>query len=161
MGISTSASYKIGPMGKTGAGTGHQRPRAVSRANNKPLRGPNQEEITTVTDFLIDPQSGQLLFAVAGSGRGAAGETFRLIPIEALDTSRATEGFTLHLSRSQWDQVGTLTDQELKGRIAINPEHQQRLTRQFSLRGAAANTGTTEVIRAGDLARTARRCPPQ
>lgn len=122
---------------------------ALSRIVGRPLHAANDEQLTTITDFLIDPQSGRVHFALAGSGSGPRGETFRIIPMAALQSSPGNDKFTLRMDRNRWDQVGTLLESRLQGKIKINQEHQERLSRQFALGGQPAPE--VELMRASQF----------
>ncbi len=122
----------------------------LQRMAGKPLRGSGQEELGSVSDFLIDPQTGHVRYAVVPSGAGASGETYRIIPIAALDPTSGHEGLRISLGKAQWNQVGTMTEQELKGSIALNDEQRQRLMQQFSIT-QPAQSGSNELVRASQL----------
>ena len=118
--------------------------------SGKPLRGSGQEQLGTVSDFLLDPQSGELRFAVVPSGAGGAGETYRLIPVAALDPTSGTDGLRISLGKAQWDQVGTVTEQRLQGSITVSDDQRQRLQQQFSLAQPLDGSNST-LLRATQL----------
>lgn len=122
---------------------------ALRNLAGKPLRGSNQEQFSTIEDFLIDPQTGQLHFAVSPSGSGPSGETFRIIPMTALTASPNGDVFTVHLDRSKWDQVGTLIESRLKNRVSVDRDHLERLARQFGTPSQAQ--GDQNLVRASEL----------
>lgn len=124
---------------------------SFGQVSGKPLRSANREELGTVTDFLIDPQSGQVRFAVVPSGGDPSNPGFRLVPLAALDAAAGGDGFTLRLDRGQWDQAGTITEREMQGKFTLNSEHQDRLNRQFALANQTAASGDLEVVRASQL----------
>lgn len=124
---------------------------ALSQHVGKPLRGSNQEQLGTISDFLIDPKSGQVRFVVVPSGAGEGGETFRLVPMAALQSTMGTDGLTARIDKSKWDQVGTMTQQELPSRVTLNTDQLQRLSQQFGLTGSAQETTTGELVRASSL----------
>lgn len=124
---------------------------SLQKLAGKPLRGGAQEELGTISDFLIDPQTGHVRYAVAPSGAGSSGETYRLIPISALDPTSGTEGLRISISKAQWDQVGTMTEQELKGSVSLNEDQRQRLTQQFALRQQPTQPAAGELLRASQL----------
>lgn len=122
---------------------------AMGKLAGHPLNASNGEQLSTISDFLIEPQSGRVHFAVAGSGAGPGGETYRIIPMSVLASSPGGETFTVRMDRNQWDAVGTLVESRLQGRVSINDDHQQRLHRQFALPGQPAPA--VELIRASQL----------
>ena len=115
----------------------------------KPLRGANQEQFGTVSDFLVDAKTGRVHYAVVPSGAGASGETFRLVPMAALERAGGTDGLAVRIGKAQWDQVGTMTQQELPARVALNPEQQARIAQQF----AVQNQPGQDAAAAGELVR--------
>jgi sporulation protein YlmC with PRC-barrel domain len=125
----------------------------LSQLAGKPVRGANQEQLGTVSDFLVEPKSGRIHYAIVPSGAGAAGETFRLVPVGALEPRSGVEGITVRIAQAQWDQVGTMTQAELPARVSLNDEQRQRLTQQFAVANQpgfdAGNPG--ELVRASSL----------
>jgi sporulation protein YlmC with PRC-barrel domain len=105
---------------------------AVGHLAGQPVRAANQEELGKISDFLIDPQSGRVHFAVTTGG----GNIFRIVPMSALQPGSGSSGLKLALDRAQWDQINTMTEQELLNRVAIDSTRQQQLQQQFRL-GAA------------------------
>lgn len=122
---------------------------ALNAIAGRPLRTINGEELGQVTDYLIDPQTGAIHFALVPSGGGAEGSTFRVVPIGALDTS-SPERLTVKIGQSQWDRVGTMLDQRLQGRIVLNSEQRERLGREFSMNGTPSDN-VAEFVRASQL----------
>lgn len=116
----------------------------LGKLAGKPLRGAQQEQFSTIHDFLIEPQSGRVHFALSPSGSN----TFRIVPMSAIDVVGNNE-LALRIDRGQWDRVGTLTDQQLQGRVSVDEAHQRRLMDQFSLGQADAAVGG--LIRASTL----------
>lgn len=133
--------------------TGESDAFSLSQLAGKPVRGANQEQLGTVSDFLIDPPSGALMFAIVPSGGGGAGETFRLLPMTAVNPSSGNDGLNVWVNQDQWNRVGTLTQAEIPARFTMNTEHLQRLASQFSVAGMPApNVGATgELVRASAL----------
>src|SRR5687767_14659821 len=66
----------------------------------KPLRGSSGEELGTISDFLIEPQTGRVRFAVVPSGAGEGGETYRLVPMAALERTGGTDGLTARIAKA-------------------------------------------------------------
>lgn len=117
----------------------------LGQLSGKPVRGANQEEFGTLADFLIEPTSGRVHFAVAPAG----GNTFRIMPMSALQQGSGTAGVLLALDRARWDRVGTISQTELEPRVTIDAAHQQRLHEQFQL--AAAEQPLEGLMRASRL----------
>lgn len=131
-------------------------PRAESfglqRMAGRPVRSRNGEQLSTVTDFLVDPQTGRVHFAILPSGAGPHGMTYRIVPISAF--VGADEGaLILGLDRAQWDRVGTIEEPLLKDRVTIDVDHQERLSRQLGLsrKEVYDGRGPAELVRATSL----------
>lgn len=126
----------------------------LSRLAGRPLRSPSQEDLGTIADFLVEAQSGKVRFAVVPAGAGQGGETFRLVPIEAMDSNADGEAFTSRIDRAKWDQVGTRTAEQTQARVTLSVEEQQRLADQYALGnqpGFNDNRATLELVRASSL----------
>ncbi len=121
----------------------------MTRLAGRPVRSANGEELSTITDFLVDPQTGRVHFAILPSGGGAHGMTYRIVPISAF-TGATRDALVLRLDHAQWDRVGTMEESQLGGRVTIDVDHQQRLARQLGLsqRDVYDGRGNAELVRA-------------
>jgi sporulation protein YlmC with PRC-barrel domain len=117
----------------------------LAKIVGKPVRNQNQEELSTLQDFLVDPQTGRVHFAVVDSGSN----TSRIVPMRALQAGSGTEGLVVQRPRPEWDQVGTMSAEQLQGSVTIDDDHQQRLARQFAL--GSAEPAARDLIRASAL----------
>lgn len=126
---------------------------SLAQLVGKPVRGANQEQLSEIADFLIVAETGQVQFALVPSGGGASGQTYRLVPVTAVDPAAGGEGITLRLNREQWDKVGTVTEAEVPARFTMSTDHLQRLAGQFTVSGhAAPDVGAKgELVRASAL----------
>lgn len=113
---------------------------------DKPIRNAAQEVLGTLTDFLIDPRTGKIEFAVVPSGVDAAGETYRLIPVAVLDPASGAEGLRAQISTTQWHQVESIPDQQLRGNVSLNPARRQRLNQQFGITSYNNNPGMSSAL---------------
>lgn len=126
--------------------------RALGRMVNQPIRANTNEPLSHVVDYLVEPVSGQLRYAVVPSGRGPEGETFRLVPIAALDPSSNEQGLKIRIDRWRWDQVGTLTQGWLRDRVSMDASHRHRIAQQFGGHEALPDDGATVMlVRASSL----------
>lgn len=107
---------------------------SIGRLAGKPVRAANHEELGRISDFLIDQRTGQVHFAIVSTGYN----TFRLVPMSALQSGSGTEGIVLGIDRARWEQIATLNDQHLAGRVTLDAVHQQRFQHQFQLPAAEA-----------------------
>jgi hypothetical protein len=133
--------------------TGDWEQATLGKMTGQTIRASNDESISTVADYLIEPHSGQLRYAIVPSGSGAGGMTFRLVPMAALDPAASnSQSLKLRIDRAQWDRVGTLTNDWLRDHVWIDNEHRQRIAQQFSVSGALPGQGSTvELVRASSL----------
>ncbi len=124
----------------------------MNRLVGRPVRSSKGEQLSTITDFLVDPQSGRVEFAILPSGGGPKGMTYRIIPISAF-TSAGDDALTLRLDRAQWDRVGTMEEWQLKNQVTIDVDQQERLSRQLGLPLAEIydGHGPAEFVRATAL----------
>lgn len=120
-------------------------PFRVSQLVNKPVRGAGNEQFSHITDFLVDPQSGRVHFVVVDAGSN----TSRLIPMSAIQPGSGPAGLIVALDRAQWDQVGTLTPEQLQRQVTVDASHQQRLQQQFRL--SAGEEPLSGLIRTSQL----------
>jgi len=119
---------------------------------DKPIRNAAQEVLGTLTDFLIDPRTGRVEFAVVPSGVDAAGETYRLIPVAMLDPASGAEGLRAQISTTQWHQVENIPDRQLRGSVSLNPAQLQRLNQQFGITSYNNNPGmSSALVRVSEL----------
>lgn len=121
----------------------------MTRMAGRPVRSASGEQLSTITDFLIDPQSGRVHFAILPSGGGPNGMTYRIVPIGAF-TGATRDALILRLDQAQWDRVGTMEEWQLINRVTIDVDHQQRLARQLGLapREVYDGRGPAELVRA-------------
>jgi hypothetical protein len=129
-------------------------PFALSRLSGRALHSANQEELGSVADFLVDPTSGKVRFAIVPTGRGASGETFRLVPTSIIDATNAANGsnpLIARITRAQWEQVGTMVEQEVGARVSLNSEQLQRNSKQFGITGQDDSAGANNLVRASSL----------
>lgn len=126
-------------------------PFALSKLAGQALHGPNQQELGSVSDFLLDPTSGKVRFAIVPSGSGASGQTVRLVPMGAFDPAANGGGFALRITRRQWDQVGTMVEQVVGARVSLNSEQLQRLSQQFALSSQDDMSSANNLVRASSL----------
>lgn len=122
---------------------------ALNFVSGKPVRSKNGEELGAITDFLVDPQTGAVHFAIVPSGAGTTGETYRLVPIGALDMTDSA-GWRVKIGQGQWDRVGTLVEQRLQGRFALSEDLREQLGREFGMTGTPSDD-VAEFVRASLL----------
>lgn len=114
---------------------------AVGHLAGKPVRSSNQEDLGTVSEFALDPQSGRVHFAIVNAGP----RTFRLVPMSALQPNSGPGGLVLNISRAEWERIPTFSEQELLEHVSLDAPRQQQLQQQFHL--AAAEPPAQNLIR--------------
>ncbi len=119
----------------------------LSQLANEPVRGSNQEQFGTVSDFLIDAQTGAVAYAVVPSG----GATYRLVPMAAVDAGSGQGALVLRISQAQWNQAGTITEAEIRGQVTLHADQVQRIARQFGLAGQENAAALSNLVRATAL----------
>lgn len=95
----------------------------VRRLAGHVVYGPKGERIGTIKDFVIEKQTGRVVYAVISSGGVAGlGDTLKLIPIHALLTAPAgATGFSIRVSRADFDRVPALIDEAFdKGLVIVS-----------------------------------------
>lgn len=124
----------------------------MNRMAGRPVRSASGEQLSTITDFLVDPSTGRVHFAILPSGGGPHGMTYRIVPISAF-TGATSDALILRLDRAQWERVGTMEESQLSGHVVIDLDHQQRLSRQLGLpaREVYDGNGPAELVRATAL----------
>lgn len=124
----------------------------LTRLSGQMVRSTDGQDLSTVTDFLVDPQSGRVYFAMLPSGGSPHGMTYRIIPIGALAADRNNR-LSIRLSRAQWDHVGTMEEGQLQNMVTIDADHEQRLSRQLGLplNQIADVNGPLQLVRASTL----------
>lgn len=122
---------------------------ALSQVAGKPVRGNAGADFGQITDFLADPRTGTIHFAMVPSGGGPEGNTYRLVPLGAMDLSN-NDAFIVRLGRGQWDRVDTLIESRLQGRITLDPDLRARLGEQYNLNGEPAED-VQEFVRVSQL----------
>ena len=117
----------------------------LKKIAGRPVLGTHQETLSTIEDYLIDPRSGRIHFAVVPAGSN----TFRIVPIHAIMPRPGEKEFSVQRTQAEWNQVGTMTAEQLNNLVHIDDDHQQRLARQFALRGA--ESAAVGLMRASSL----------
>lgn len=141
----------VSPLAPVQVATPEAKASSLAAMADKPIRSAAQEILGTLTDFLIDPRTGKVEFAVVPSGVDAAGETYRLISIGALEYMSAAEGLRARINNAQWQQVESFPDRQLRGSISLNPAQRQRLDQQFGVTTYNNPRAQTALVRASEL----------
>ena len=130
------------------------------------------KEIGSVQDFVVDARSGQVLYALVGSGGvlGMGGQS-RAVPMSALQRSNDAKGFSLPVEEAKWNQAPTFQQSDVntlsldqRGRetfefFGTRPDEekdertlsQPQLVLGSSVRGKEVKSGDREVGEADDL----------
>ncbi len=102
--------------------------RTVRKFAGQSVYGANGEKLGTINDFVIDKQSGEVVYAVVSSGGLlGAGNTLRLVPLHALQPAAGgVAGFTVKLERLSWDNAPGLIEEAFDAGIVTVSEEQRR-----------------------------------
>jgi trimeric autotransporter adhesin len=124
------------------------------------VRGSDNKDLGNVKDFLVDPQSGEVVYAVISTGGIAGiGDKLHLVPFRALKPGTKKDEFTLSVDKATWDQMTPLKDEDFKAaKIGVSDEQRRQLAQRFessSHTDAAAATYTADIsaqlVRASDF----------
>lgn len=123
------------------------------------LRGNDGRDLGAVKDFLLDPHTGKVDFAVISSGGIVGmGDKLRLVPTAALKRTQKKDEFTVDVSEEQWKRLVALADDEFKsGEVTIPDAQRRQIAQAFEHRAAPAVDSvytaslTTHLVRASDL----------
>lgn len=150
-GWAQAQAVTVSPIAPVQVATPVAKASSLAAMADKPIRSAAQEVLGTLTDYLIDPRTGKVEFAVVPSGVDAAGETYRLIPIGALESNNAAEGLRGRINHAQWQQVESIPDRQLRGNISLNPAQRQRLDQQFGVSSNNNPRMQSMLVRASEL----------
>lgn len=97
------------------------------------VRGKDGKDLGSVKDFLVNPESGEVVFGLVSSGGiGSMGDKLRLVPFKALQPGSKKDEFSLMLDRAQWDQVAVVKEDTFKdGRFSVTADERRAMTAQF------------------------------
>lgn len=110
--------------------------RTFRKLAGQSVYGANGEKLGTIKDFVVDKHSGRVVYAVVSSGGVlGAGDTLRLVPIHALLSGSSNSGFSVKVSRADWDRSPGLIQEAFGKGIILVPDEHHRMHEQ--LYGAA------------------------
>jgi hypothetical protein len=123
----------------------------IANVTGKPVRAQGEEPLGFINDYLVHPETGEVLFAIVASGSTMAqASLFRLVPYRALQQVGDGQAFELQLDRTAWDRVPVVRLEELKGdRVAFSPDRLRQVGAEFPDVGARAGS-SAEQATAGD-----------
>lgn len=108
--------------------------RTVRKLAGQVVYGPKGERIGTVKDFVIEKQTGRVVYAVVSTGGMLGmGDALKLIPIHALLAAPAgAAGFSIRVSRADWDRLPALIDEAFgHGLVIVSDEQRHALDTAF------------------------------
>lgn len=111
------------------------------------IHGRDGKALGKIADFLIDPPSGEICYAVVSSSH----RKLRLVPFQALRPDRTHRGdFSLSITEAEWNGLGTLDEAEFKsGYITVSDGERRSLAQRFEsapFREAALSAYYTQDI---------------
>jgi sporulation protein YlmC with PRC-barrel domain len=136
---------------------------SANKLSGKDVRGSDNEKIGNIKDFIVDAQSGKILYVVISSGGFLGiGDTLRLVPFNAVQRSSADDDrFVINIAKAQWDQLAALEERHYNdGRIVISEQLRTQLTEHFGQADMTVTETTattqTQTDTAGDAQRMVR-----
>ncbi len=121
--------------------------RSVQKIDGQKVRGAGGEDLGNVKDFLIEPKSGKVAFAVVASGGLLGmGETLRLVPFASLQRTTDEKGFTMSVTQDQWKEMPVVDRGDYdKGRFSVSAADQRQVRQQQSTGEVVSTPRGTEV----------------
>jgi sporulation protein YlmC with PRC-barrel domain len=122
--------------------------RGLRKLAGKNVRDAEGEKVGTIRDFVIDKQSGDVIYAVVASG-GILGvrQTLRLVPIGALQPAPAgLDGYIIKINRVGWNRTPALLKSAFNaGVIRIDEEQIRQLSELFADVGVPSSPAENTV----------------
>lgn len=136
--------------------------RTARALEGRSVRGSDKQTLGRVKDFLLDPHTGEVAYAVVSSGGIRRPDKLRLVPFPALRPDQEHENdFTVAMNEAEWDALGALDETEFdSGHITISNGQRRDLAQRFerAQTGAAASGSayytpapSAELVRAGAI----------
>lgn len=119
--------------------------RTIDQLAGRKLRDARGDQVGTVKDFLVDPTSGEVKFAVVSSGGFAGvGDTLHLMSFRSLSADVAKKDFTTDLTKEALNQAPVVKEEQFE---------ENTITRAASMssHGVAANDRSAALLRATKL----------
>lgn len=113
--------------------TREELPNGLEKFDGKEVRSADGQKLGTISDFVVNPQTGQISFAVVSSGGFAGiGDKLRLVPVRSIQQAGA-EQFGTELQSSDWATLPIVNERDLRqGRIALSADQRQQLNPRWS-----------------------------
>jgi hypothetical protein len=121
----------------------------ADRYDGAQVRGSDGQNLGQIRDFLVNPQSGRVCFAVVSSGGWAGiGDTLRLVPFDALQPANGGGNvFTVSLAQSQWHNTPSINEDKFEeGRVTLQPQQLQQLTQTFASSQIARRANSNTLL---------------
>lgn len=100
---------------------------AFQKLRRNEVRTANGETLGRLRDFVIDRRSGEIVYAVVGTGGFLGmGETLRLVPFQSLERRAGADSVSLRGdARSEWERFDVIRPEDLKeGRFNLATERE-------------------------------------
>jgi sporulation protein YlmC with PRC-barrel domain len=112
---------------------------ALQRLKRNEVRAANGESLGRLRDFVIDRRSGEIVYAVVGTGGFLGmGETLRLVPFQSLDRRAGADSVSLRDAQSEWDRFTVIQADDLRdGRFNVVTDREPPRAERRDVRGGA------------------------
>jgi sporulation protein YlmC with PRC-barrel domain len=99
---------------------------AFQKLKRSEVRTANGESLGRLRDFVVDRSSGEIVYAVVGTGGFLGmGETLRLVPFQSLDHRAGADSVALRDTRAEWDRFTVIRSEDLKeGRFSVTADRE-------------------------------------
>jgi sporulation protein YlmC with PRC-barrel domain len=108
------------------------------------VEGSDGKDLGNINDFLVDPSSGRVEYAVISTGGlGGIGDKLRVVPLSELKAGDKDNQFRLGIDKASWDQIAAMSDDAFKAeKITFTDAERRQITGHFSA-GATATADTS------------------
>lgn len=119
--------------------------RGIEKFIGNDLLDANGEKLGSIKEFMIQAESGRVVYAVVSSGGVAGiGDTLRLLPFQAIQRTADKDGFTTSVQKSRWSGLPLISQDDFKaGRINLTEDQHRQLSKSY----AEIDPTDTEIAR--------------
>lgn len=154
---SSSSSSIANTSGQVTVATDDSKEHTERKFNGQEVKGSDGKDLGNVHEFLVDPTSGKVEYAVISSGGiGGLGDKKRLVPLSALKRNGKDDEFNVALDRAAWDEIPPFSDDSLKAdQVTITDSERRQIEGHFASGSSratmSAGTSTYTAAMTGHL----------
>lgn len=126
----------------------------IDQLEGKDVRStPDKEKLGDIKDFVIDPNTGNVPYAVVASGGVMGiGEKLRLVPLKSLRRVADDADLYTELRKADWEALPMVSERNLKeGRLTLTDEQKRQLSQSQSAQQRGEQQGTDGLLGAKTL----------